>query len=190
MKVFSSVILLLTIGCAQQKVMLTGAEKPYENSVTETPVRVATKKLHIVEVLDNRTEMSLGEARTGVQYSKTPVLLDKSMANFLSKYFKDEFYKRNILTTVSGGVEFKIMLNKLWLSEVLDNTEAAKCEANFSFYAVDGAKTWKGNVWTEFQSKGDLSDGTEKLGPTLTTCLNNVVEKLVADKSFVDFIKL
>lgn len=182
-------VVVLISSCAQNQIVLSGKELPYTTSASVTPVVMGTKNLEIVEVVDNRENKDVGIARTGVQYRETPVKLAQDMDAFVKDFFQTALYKRNIMLTDEAPIKLQIIINKLWLSEVLNNNEAAKCEANFSFIAHEKDRTWKGNVWTEYQSRGDLSDGTDKLGPTLATCMNNIVEKLVTDSTFITFIQ-
>ena len=189
MKITLMLLMVGMISCAQQEIKLSGDDRPYGSSNEVTPVRMATKNIQIAEVTDAREKTDIGVARTGLQYRETPVRLNQEFTQFMREYFTDAFYKRNIMVESEAEIVLSIVVNQLWLSEVLNNNEAAKCEVNLSLSANEGKRSWKGNVWTEYVSKGDLSDGTDKLGPTLATCLNNAVEKLVKDKAFVTFLK-
>ena len=78
-----------------------------------------------------------------------------------------------------------------FVEEVIEKykPERAKCKVDLNFHITSPSAKWSGNFWTEFTSAGDLSDGTERLSPTLASCMNAVVEKLVSDQKFIDILK-
>lgn len=185
--------LLFVLSCANVEVVNIEKKelKAYPDFNKITFASSETSSFEIVDVIDARLKKShIGEAMVGLQFKKTPVKLYKDTALFLKDYFYSSLSARNF--TLSDGSENKvtIIINKLWVDELIEKykPERAKCVLDLSF----NMKNFKGEstikLWNTIISKGDLGDGTSKLAPTLASCLNEAVEKLVKNSSLYKFL--
>lgn len=184
-------VLLLLVSCAQQKVVLNHQEiQPFGEFSKKSRIGEGLKTIAVNSVRDNREVQSpnqVGEAKTGVQYTKTPILLHSSTSQYLKDYLIGAMIDRGFSVNDADGVKLDFVINQLWVEEVIEKyqPEKAKCKANISVYLKENNTSWNGNYWTEIISPGDLSDGTEKVAPTLASCLNEVVEKFAQDQTFI-----
>lgn len=190
MKLF---VLLLLVGCATESLVLKSKDLlPYKESAQLTKLDMGKlKPITISKIVDKRKTNSYGSAYTGVQYQKTPLYMDLSLDKFLKTYLIDAFSIRNLIIENEAEVALEIEVNEMWVEEVIEDfqPEKARCKMNMAFHINLSDKKWSGEYWSEFTSSGDLSDGTERLAPTMASCLNETVEKLVKDPKFLDMIK-
>lgn len=182
-------VLLLLVSCAQTQVSVKNSEvKPFKEFSKITKVSDNFKSIVIDSVVDKREDQSaIGSALTGVKYEKTPVMLETSTDVYVKEYITQAFNRRGLFVTEIDGIKMSVHINELWVEELIEKyqPEKAKCKANLSVFIDEGKKSWKGNYWIEIVSPGDLADGTEKIAPTLGSCLNEIVEKMVNDKGFL-----
>lgn len=186
------VLMSLLLSCASSTYTIKKNELvPYKESSHVSKVLGKTKTIRIIELVDKREVLQLGEAFTGVEYQKTPVSLDEDFNLFLKKYFKESLEIRDIVETDMADLELQIVVHEVWVKEVIERFQAerAMCRVSMSFHLKGPREKWSGNFWTEFTSAGDLSDGSERLAPTLASCLNDIVEKLVRDEKFKNLLK-
>ncbi len=185
-------LFLLIVSCSTPQYTLKQNELlPYKESSQVTKVKKANKALNFVGVFDRRDRQHIGKAYTGVQYQETPINLDKSLKPFLKSYLTDAFEMRNIRFNAASDLELKVEVEKFWVEEVIEKfqPEKAKCIVQMNFHINGKKQKWSGQFWTEFTSAGDLRDGTERLPPTLASCMNDIVEKVVNDKKFLKNLK-
>lgn len=185
-------LLLTLVSCATQKMVLEERNLlPYKESSQQTKLTGNELPLNIVSVVDKRTRPEVGMAHTGVQYAKTPIYFDKSIQSIVKNYFINALEMRNVHVNDSAIIPLTIEINHFWVEEVIEkfNPEKAKCHIDMSFHLMTNTKKWSGNYWAKFTSGGDLSDGTERIAPTLGSCLNEIVEQLIKDKKFIAMIK-
>src|SRR5688572_17056754 len=95
-KIFVLATLIVLSSCAVTEVALKGNDVPWPGSSTETKISTPTKPVHIVEVTDAREKKEIGMARTGVQYSETPIVIREDMRSYLNKYFTRALSERNV----------------------------------------------------------------------------------------------
>jgi uncharacterized lipoprotein YajG len=188
-------ILFLMFSCAQQQLVLQSQEvTPFTEFSKKSRTGEGLKTIAVNSVRDNRevqNEKIVGNALTGVKYSNTPIELNISAHQYLKEYMIGALIDRGFSVDDSDGVKLDVVINDLWVEELIEKylPEKAKCKANITVYLKEGKRSWNGNYWTEIISPGDLSDGTEKLAPTLGSCLNEIVEKLANDKSFLNNLR-
>lgn len=180
--------------CAQQRVTLKDQRlAPYEGFRDVTYLPFATLPVKLEAVSDNRkVQSAVGEARTGAQFKKTPVNFEDSFLEVFKDYLRNELKKRNVLMVMEDHqVVMSVSVKELWVEEVLEKyqPEKARCHIKIEVFASKDKNEYSGTFWTEMVSPGDLGDATEKLGPTLASCMNLAVEKIVNDKKFVEFVK-
>jgi len=186
------VIPYLFVGCATQNLQVKNADlKAFDDFGKITRIQHPTKTIYLNSITDNREyKLAVGTAFTGMSYEKTPVILSAPLTTFLDDYFKKEFANRKLVILPNGETQLTIVINKLWVNEIIEKfkPERAVCKANFTFYMQSPGQQWEGNMWTEITSPGDMGDGTEKIAPTLASCLNSIMEKLVKEPKFLKFI--
>lgn len=186
-------VLLLFISCAQQRITLRTEEiVPFDEFSEVTHTGQGLKTISISSLTDNREKKDLiGTALTGVKYTKTPIVMGATVSDYMKEYLTHALTERGFAVNDMDGVNFEVVINELWVEEVIEKyqPEKAKCKANFTFYTKVGDVAWNGNYWTEIISPGDLADGTSKIAPTFASCLNQVVEKLVKDPDFIKNLK-
>lgn len=164
---------------------------PYKESSQITKITEKLSAIKINSVKDKRDRLNIGKAYTGVQYNETPINLNESVQVYVKNFMENALTMRNIEVDPYSQNLFDVEVNHIWVEEVIEKfkPERAKCKVDLSFHLTADGKKWSGNFWTEFTSAGDLSDGTERLAPTLASCMNAVVEKLVLDEKFIDFLR-
>jgi hypothetical protein len=196
MKLVILIVIVLAVGCSSQSVVLEPSVQSYEKINLKNNENLSP--INLVRVINNTGEETLGEARTGAQYRKTPVLASESPEKLAELLLTKAFQDQRIIFDESSPYHMKVTINKLWLSEVLERNEAAKCELELYFEMSHESKTtsslatknWNNTTKVTYQSQGDLQDATEKLAPTLTTCINIAVEKVVGSDDFIPFLKM
>jgi uncharacterized lipoprotein YajG len=182
-------VFIFLISCAQGKITLKENElHPFKEFSQKTLVNKKMKSIQIDSVVDQRENKDyIGEALTGVNYKKTPVSLKQTTTDFVNNYFVEAFERRGLQTSKIDGVKLSIHINELWVQEIIQKYQPEKvgCKANFSLFTQLGSSSWKGSYWVDIVSPGDMGDATEKIAPTLSSCLNEIVEKIVNDKQFI-----
>jgi uncharacterized lipoprotein YajG len=186
-------LLTLFVSCAQNQVILKRDQlKPFNEFSIKTKVADDLKSITIKQVIDAReNQTSLGTALTGVQYKKTQIEVGQAPMDYVKSELLQGLVGRGVALNDDYGVAVEVTVNQLWVEELIEKyqPEKAKCNANFTFSINTPKKMWKGNYWTEITSPGDLSDGTVKIAPTLASCMNVIIEKLVNDKTFIENLK-
>ncbi len=197
MKLISKIILMTSasaifVSCATSSLTLSKSDLvPFDNFQKTTKVNAKTKLISLNSITDNRDQnYAIGTAYTGISYDKTRVSLSEPLEVYLNDYVKREFASRNLVISKEGTAQLTIVVNELWVKELIEKfkPERAVCKANFTFYMQSPNAKWEGNIWTEITSPGDMGDGTEKIAPTLASCLNTIMEKLVREPKFLKFI--
>lgn len=186
-------IALLSASCAQQKVMVKTDAQPFKdlNQLSSLPQSSAPLKITAVKDLRNKG-FAVGEALTGARFKSTPVFTEEKPEEFIQSYFIKGLKERGALIVAQDqAIDLQVEVNELWVEEVIEKfqPERARCKASFEFIGKSSAEEFRSKVWTEVTSPGDMGSATEKLGPTLASCMNSVIEKLVKDKKFREFIK-
>lgn len=181
----------LISACATEKVIIMQDDLlPYKDSSQLTKIEGAIKNLKINEVNDRREKTDLGFAYVGVQYTKTPIQLEQTEVEFVRDYMQSSFEARGIDIDESSPNLLDINIYQLYVYEVIEKMQAerAKCHADLELTLFTDSKKWVGRFNTEYLSAGDLSDGTERISPTLASCLNDLVEKIIQDDRFISSI--
>lgn len=186
-------ILLSLVACSMAKVEINSNDLlPYKESSQVTKLSQQLKPVRIDMVEDKREDKSFGFAYTGVQYVKSPVEMGVPLDMLMKDLTTDAFEKRNlVIDNRPESLGMEIEVNKFWVEEVIEEfqPEKARCKVDLAFH-INGEKSkWSGQYWTEFTSAGDLSDGTTRLAPTLASCFNEVMEKLVNDNKFQEILR-
>lgn len=185
-------MLLILSSCAMSNIVLKKTElKPYKASSKISFISVS-RDINLVEIVDKRINKSdIGYGLTGSTYSKTPVYLANGAVPFMTNYFTEAFEKRNIIINPNSKNRLSIEILKLEVSEVIEKfqPEKAKCYVKFNFNIKKASGQWSSEKWVKFLSGGDMSDGTERLGPTFASCMNDLIEKLVNDVEFKKALK-
>ncbi len=186
------VFLAILASCAMESYLLKEEElRPYKDMAQVTHIDKATKSIQLRSIQDSRQRPGIGMALTGVKYKKTPVVLAQDLNFFLKDYLHSELENRNVMIDRTSSLILDVVINELWVDEVVEKhqPEKEKCKVDLTFNIEMTNKKWSGQFWTEYTSAGDLTDGTERLAPTFASCLNEVVEKLVNHKEFLEIIK-
>ena len=184
--------LLLLAGCAAQSYVIKNKELlPYKESSQITKLNQESKTLTVASVEDHRGMKDNGFAYTGVEYKKTPVFMEAGMENMLKTQLSSALEVRNISVVPTGELNLVVTVKELNISELIEQhkPERAQCKLTVDFAINEGQSRWNGSFATSFISAGDLSDGTERLAPTLASCINELVEKLVRDDKFIKMLK-
>lgn len=192
MKLKFLIMAVFLSSCAMESYLLKQEElQPYKDMAQVSRVDNATKSINLRSITDSRELPGIGMALTGVKYKKTPIVLTTTFNQFMTDFIETELGKRNIVLSESSNLYMDVHINELWVEEIIEKhePEKAKCKANISFDIEAPEKKWSGKFWTEYTSAGDLTDGTERLAPTFASCLNEIVEKLVNHKEFLELIK-
>ena len=84
----------------------------------------------------------------------------------------------------------QVEIKKFRVYEVIEKMqpERAKCQLELGFKIENGNRNWSGSYLTEFLSGGDMTDATERLAPTMASCLNDLIEKMVNDEKFSNIL--
>lgn len=186
---------LLFFSCAQNKLKVTSSEVvPYDEFSLETRLDTKTKSIKIAQVQDARGEQTnhIGVGLTGVRYERTPLKVDTTVALFFKNYLTNALKKRSVnVDNENGEIEFNVVISKLWVRELIEKhkPELAICEAEVHLNAEYMSSQFTAKYWNEITSPGDMGGGTAKLKPTLASCMNFIVEKIVKDQKFIDYIK-
>lgn len=186
-------ILLILVSCSTSTHIIKQNELlPYKESSQVTKVVEDLSPLKINQILDRRDKIELGFAFTGVKYQKTPINLNIPLKDYLKGYFVNGLEMRNISVVDQSLMLMDIEINEVWVQEVIEKfkPERAKCQVDMTFHINAPNSKWSGNFRTEFTSAGDLSDGTERVAPTLASCLNALLEKLVTDDKLITLLKV
>lgn len=189
---FKLVGVLFLVSCSVSTYIMKENEMlPYKESAQVTKIVQNINSFELRSVKDKRDRASIGKAFTGVKYDITPINLNRPVNMHVRQFLENAFEMRNLNTKPGSELKMDVEINHIWVEEVIEKfkPERAKCKVDMSFHITGGNKKWSGNFWTEFTSGGDMSDGTERLAPTLASCMNSLVEKLVSDKKFIDILK-
>ncbi len=193
MKELLFAITLLTISCAQQKVVLKEQNLiPYEDFSKVTILNEATMPIKLSALVDQRNVAEVGQARTGAQFKKTPVEFKYNFSEYFKDYLRNSLSRRNVLMVMTDEkAVMSIVVKEFWTKEVLERfkPERASCKIAIDVKVVKEDDSYSGSFWTEVKSPGDMGDATEKLAPTIASCMNIIVEKIVNDKNLLEFIK-
>ena len=84
-----------------------------------------------------------------------------------------------------------ITVKEFWTKELLERfqPERATCKISIDVKVQKNGDEYNGSFWTEVKSPGDMGDATEKLAPTIASCMNIIVEKIVNDQKLLKFIE-
>lgn len=188
-----SFIMLLALSCAKVDILTLKKENliPFPEFSKITHASKETANFEIYEVIDARIDKPyIGEALVGVYFKKTPITLYKDTNSFIKDYFYSSLNSRNFNLIPSSEIKAQIIINKFTVYEVIEKfkPERAKCEIDLTFNLKKKDNQASIKLWTTIISKGNLGDGTKKLAPTLASCLNEVIERLVVNKTLYKFI--
>ena len=192
---FPFAVSLFFVSCAQQRLVLEQRDfVPFKDLDQVSQIGFVTQPMKVVNVMDARSSgVSVGEARTGARFEKTPVFTSgNSPEEFVKMYLESALRKRGALIVESDQkIELSATITELWVEEVIEKyqPEKAKCKASLDIHSQKNGEKFSATYWTEVVSPGDLGDATEKLAPTLASCLNAIAEKIVKDKKFGDFAR-
>lgn len=157
-------------------------------NVSKTKLAQISSPISIVNI--TKKSETIGFAYTGVQYQKTPIVLDINQEAFFRDFITFSFEERGILVRTISENRLSIEIEKLNLFEVIEklNPERAKCELKLNFKLEKPNKTWTSSIESEYLSKGDMRDGTNWLVPAFANCLNEAIEKVLDDPEFINII--
>lgn len=181
------IAMFLMFGCAVSSIIVKKTElRPYKDSSKVSKLDPSEVNLTIDSIRDLRASKDMGFAYTGVKYAKTPIRLEQPIEMLLDEYFTEKLELRNIEVLSDSAVKLSISIINFQVYELIEQfkPERAKCELQIEFSILHNAKSWIGNYATEYLSAGDITDGTERLAPTMASCLNNLTEKLINDPEF------
>lgn len=191
MKILNLLLLVILTGCAADSYVLKKKNLlPYKESSQITKFRQEAPLVELISVDDTRSNQKIGFAFTGVEYKQTPIYLESSISNLVSEYLSSALEVRNIELVKSSKIQMNVQIKKFRVFEVIEKMqpERAKCELELSFKIANGSKNWSGSYLTEFLSGGDMTDATERLAPTMASCLNDLIEKMVNDEKFLNIL--
>ena len=184
---------LILVSCATSTHYMKQSElRPYKKSskVTKT-ILGETQGMKLVSIEDKRKTSSYGKAFTGLRYDENDVLMNVGFDKFMRDFIVNSFEMRNLVIDDQAKLVLRVEVHQLWVEEVIEKfkAERAKCRVDLVFH-IDAPKAkWSGQYITEFISAGDMTDGTARLAPTLASCMNDAIEKLVLDKKFLQILK-
>lgn len=183
--------IFLMISCAKDQVTISPSNAHAYKEFSKVTSIGRPVSAHLVRVLDQREKSDeIGEARTGGSYAKTPVRLHEDLPTFLKKHLEKELSARGFSFESESQYKISVMIKDFWLKEILEKyqPEKAHCRVELDIELVAGANRFHTNVWSEVTSPGDLGDATDKLGDTMASCLNSVIEQFAQDKKLRRFI--
>ncbi len=187
------VFFLLFLGsCATSKIPISNEELlPYKEANQLTKLGQLTKAIHLKNVELKNPSESLGIGHTGVTYDRTPIVFASQPSEALRSFLTRALEMRNVLLDNEAETVMEVYFEEVKVNEVIEKFqgEKAKCSVKANFFIEDKNKKWSGKFFAEFLSASDLREGTERLAPTLASCLNEVVEKLINDNKFKDIVK-
>ena len=186
------ILLVLLTSCATKSILISQNQLlPYKEANQLTKLENISKPISLTIVDIKNLSQNLGVGYTGVTYDKTPIQFEGDPQSVLSAFFISALEMRNLVLSETSNVKMEIHINELTVNEVIQKFQGEKagCKVNATFYVEDANNKWSGSYWTEFLSASDLREGTERIAPTLASCLNEVVEKLVNDEKFLNIIR-
>lgn len=190
--VYLCFMILLVTSCAQRSLLLDKSTfSPYKE-FSKKSMFTPGIEIKSLSVIDGREEKQLlGMAKTGARYTETPFVANVSPQKFLDKYFNNEFQSRGIFITDVAESQVEIVINELWVDELQEKFkgERARCQIDLTVYANHGSDSFKKSYWSKIKSAANLDDGSDHLSPTLASCLNMAVEKIVKDGKLSGFLK-
>lgn len=190
---FKVLLIVVLCSCAvMEKIEIKKEEVvPFKEYSTVTYAKKSVDQFEITEVIDARpTKEVIGEGLLGVYFTKTPVYFYKEMTSFLKDYFYSSFEARNFKVVDSSNNRLRIIVEELEVKELIEKfkPERALCHVRVNFEFTKKTKQTNISTYVKIISKGDMGDGTQKLAPTLASCLNEIVEKLVGSKEIYEFL--
>jgi uncharacterized lipoprotein YajG len=181
------------VSCAQNKFLLNKSTfVPYKEFDKKSMFTPNTEVMS-VNVIDGRENKEfLGMAKTGARYLDTPLVAsDETPQQFLESYYLKNLRERGLLITDAAEAQIEIVINELWTDELQEKFkgERAKCHIDLTVFGKKGSETFKGSYWSKIKSAANLGDGSDHLAPTLASCLNTSVEKIVKNGKFETFLR-
>ena len=185
-------VLFWLVSCAAGSIVVKETDlKPYKDSAQVTKSDSGRTSIEIESVRDLRASKDTGFGYTGVKYHKTPITLENPVETFVQDYITDQLELRNIEVLAGAATKLEISIVTFQVYELIEKfkPERAKCELQLEFKMRNNTKYWDGNYSENYLSAGDLTDGTKRLAPTLASCMNSLMEKLIHDDTFMDFLR-
>jgi uncharacterized lipoprotein YajG len=184
--------IFILASCAQSRFLLDQSTfLPYKEFNKKSLFSPGTEVMSVTVTDGRENKDFLGMAKTGASYKDTPFVSEGSPQQFLEPYYIRSLEERGLVMDDSAEVQIEIVINELWVSELQEKFkgERAKCHIDLTVFAKKGSKSFKGSYWSKITSAANLGDGSEHLTPTLASCLNTSVEKIVKEQKLERFIK-
>lgn len=184
-----SLLLILMFGCAStaQKVTLNLNKSFDSKSTSQGQLFSKTVQLRALPRMNTR----VGVAHVGFQYTKVPVELMEGDQSLFEQVQKELILYGLAFVEANSDYVLSMEVADLWVEEYFPKgqvSEAAKCRLKMEFQ-LEGKTNWRGEYWSEFQTKASTEDATNKLALALNHCTQLIVKKLVSDEKFLKLLK-
>ena len=186
------IMLVFLTSCAQSSYLLDNSKFTPFKEFNKTSMFDRSSEVMSLSIVDGREDKQfLGMAKTGARYTETPFVAEVTPQIFLETFYTKELSRRGLTLSGSAEAQIEIVINELWVDEIQEKFkgERARCQIDLSLFAKKDIKSFKGSYWAKIESAANLSDGTDHLTPTLASCLNVSIEKIVKDVKFSTFLK-
>lgn len=186
-------LVLFISSCAQTQVVVSSSEvrpyKEFQNKDVKFSTEAQVNLFNFEDLREVKQDTLLGEAKTGLESLETPLLLDQSVQQFLTQFYRKELALRGVQFDFSRGADLDLKLERLWIYEENGFQEKAVCELILNYQLKRANATRKGKVNVKVSSGQDYADATSKLSETLGACLHRSIDKLAESKIFKGLLK-
>jgi hypothetical protein len=126
----------------------------------------------------------VGNAKTGLGNTDTPILLYGGVEKYMTQRFSDGFKKRDIQISSTSPYQFQGVIKKLWINEIAPGVspQSSECELQIEITLTPKdpkmAKMWWSGT-TSAQGTKNVFNTTSSDGPVLDACVNEALEKFI-----------
>ncbi|MCK5884309.1 MAG: hypothetical protein KAG61_11515 [Bacteriovoracaceae bacterium] len=193
MKLVLVLPLFLLFGCASKQYLVNEDTSFNGPNQKISYVRGSGSSIYIDRFQDFRPDKDvLGRVATGISNEVTPVNIDSGkLPRFASNYFTKAFIKRGISVGTKDDANFilKAAVKKFWVNETSPafGAEAIECSAEVDYFIYRRAGhglVWQGRMNLSYRHPSALFDTTRKTSEAIGSCMNELVERLIALDKF------
>lgn len=182
----------ILLGCASKKVTINLDKdiRTHAYLTNTSSFKPRTIHLEIKNFKDLRKKGNqIGEMKSGMSNKLTPIELDRDLGRYLQDDFEKGFIKRGLIFSGKKSLILRGEIERFWVEEVSKNygVEHSQCQIQLSFELIEKKSQfvkWQGSYNSKLLAKGTIGDTSSNNAPTLKSCVNEVVEKLVRDPKF------
>lgn len=184
-KIVLSLFFLGFASCAQKSVILDPSEFTAMPKLTTVTKAKPGSALGEISFVDQRTvQDKVGNAKTGLGNTDTPILLYGGVEKYMAQRFSDGLRKRDIQVGGISPYQFQGVIKKLWINEIAPGVtpQSSECElqVEITLQPKDPkmAKLWWTGT-TSAQGTKNVFNTTSSDGPVLDACVNEAIEKFL-----------